>query len=243
MTHTDTHVQLNHRWYSVRRSGLLSFVAAFLLLLPGLALAQAEHPITGRKIAPMMGMGGADWLERSERESEEHPEQALDAIGIAKGLVVADVGAGVGYLTIRLARRVGPTGKVYANDIQPEMLTRLQERLDAEHITNVEPVLGTQSDPKLPAGKVDMILMVDVYHELSQPQRMLGEMRKALKPDGRLVLVEYRKEDPTIPIRPEHKMSAAEVKSEVEAEGYRLTQVLRTLPRQSIFIFKKQAPS
>jgi predicted methyltransferase len=197
------------------------------------ASAQTLHPITGRKIAPTMGMGGADWLERSDRESEERPEEALDAIRIEKGMAVADVGAGVGYFTLRLARRVGATGAVYANDIQPEMLSRLQDRLDAEHITNVITVLGTQSDPKLPTGKLDVILMVDVYHELL----------KALKPVGRLVLIEYRKEDPTIPIRPEHKMSATEVKAEVEASGYRLLEVLRTLPRQSIFVFRKQLPS
>lgn len=237
---TQTNPQFNFR------KGFESTVAGMLTVLvlsAGIAAAQTEHPVTGRKIAPTMGMGGADWLDRSDRESEEHPEAALDAIGIGKGMVVADVGAGVGYFTIRLARRVGETGKVYANDIQPEMLSRLQDRLDREHLANVETVLGTQSDPKLPAGKLDLILMVDVYHELSQPQRMLGEMRKALKADGRLVLIEYRKEDPTIPIRPEHKMSAVEVKAEVEAEGYRLVQVLRTLPRQSIFIFRKQLPN
>jgi ubiquinone/menaquinone biosynthesis C-methylase UbiE len=198
---------------------------------------QAVHPLTGRRIAPTMGVGGADWLERSERESEERPDDALDALNIKPGMVVADVGAGVGYITTRLAKRVGPTGKVYATDIQPEMLTRLRERLDHEHITNVEPVLSSQADPKLPAGRIDLILMIDVYHELTQPQRMLQKMKEALKPDGRLVLIEYRKEDPTIPIRPEHKMSVAEVKTEVEAEGYRLAQVLRTLPRQNIFVF------
>ena len=237
--HTNSHVV--PRGYL---TNILPVVLVLALMVPANALfAQATHPVTGRKIAPTMGIGGADWLERSDRESEEHPEAALDALELKKGMVVADVGAGVGYFSIRMARRVGPSGKVYANDIQPEMLSRLQDRLDAEHITNVETVLGTQSDPKLPAGKLDLILMVDVYHEFSQPQRMLGEMRKALKPDGRLVLIEYRKEDPTIPIRPEHKMSAAEVKAEIEAEGYRLVQVLRTLPRQSIFIFRKQLPS
>ncbi len=232
---------------SVRADCSGAAIPVVLLLLiggfTGLLLAQAEHPITGRKIAPTMGMGGADWLERSERQSEERPEEAIEAMGVRPGMVVADVGAGVGYFTTRLAKKVGPTGKVYANDIQPEMLARLQDRLDTENVTNVETVLGTQSDPKLPAGKLDLILMVDVYHELSQPQRMLQQMRKALKADGRLVLIEYRKEDPTIPIRPEHKMSAAEVKAEVEAEGYRLVEVLRTLPRQSIFIFRKQVPS
>ena len=138
---------------------------------------------------------------------------------------------------------VGPAGKVYANDIQPRMLEQLKKNVASRGLTNVVPVLGADDDPKLPAGKLDLILLVDVYHELSQPQRMLGEMRKALKPDGRLVLIEYRKEDPTVPIRPEHKMSAMEVKTEVEAEGYRLVQVLRTLPRQSIFVFRKQLPS
>jgi SAM-dependent methyltransferase len=207
----------------------------------GLASAQGEHPITGRKIAPTMGVAGADWLERSERQTEEHPEEAIEAINIRPGMVVAEVGAGVGYITVRLARRVGPTGKVYANDIQPEMLARLEDRVEAENLRNVETVLGTQADPRLPAGRLDMILMVDVYHELSQPQRMLREIRKALKKDGRLVLVEYRKEDPTIPIRPEHKMSLEEVRAEVEAEGYTLVQVLRTLPRQSIFVFAKRS--
>ncbi len=186
-----------------------------------------------------MGIGGADWLERSNREMEEHPDEALDALGIRAGMIVADVGAGTGYITQRLAKRVGPAGKVYANDVQPEMLSRLQEHLEQNHITNVETVLGTQTNPNLPANTFDLILMVDVYHEFSQPQRMLQELKKSLKPDGRLVLIEYRKEDPTIPIRPEHKMSLAEVKTEVEAEGYRLVEVNKTLPRQNIFTFKK----
>ena len=215
----------------------LRSIILLLALYAGSAQAQAVHPLTGRRIAPTMGVGGADWLERSERESEEHPDDALDALNIKPGMVVADVGAGVGYITTRLAKRVGPSGRVYATDIQPEMLARLRERLDHEHISNVEPVLSSQADPKLPAGKIDLILMVDVYHELTQPQRMLRKMKEALKPDGRLVLIEYRKEDPTIPIRPEHKMSVAEVKTEVEAEGYRLAEVLRNLPRQNIFVF------
>ena len=226
-----------HRLLVVFRAAVL---AALLIqaFCPGTAGAQTVHPLTGRKIAPTMGVGGADWLERSERESEEHPDAALDALTIRPGMTVADVGAGIGYLTTKLARRVGPSGLVYATDIQPEMLTRLRERLDREQIRNVETVLSTQSDPKLPTGKVDLILMVDVYHEFTQPQRLLRRMREALKPDGRLVLVEYRKEDPTIPIRPEHKMSVAEVKTEVEAEGYRLDQILRDLPRQNIFVFR-----
>jgi ubiquinone/menaquinone biosynthesis C-methylase UbiE len=200
---------------------------------------QAVHPLTGRRIAPTMGIAGADWLERADRGMEEHPDEALDALHIQPGMMVADVGAGTGYITQRLAKRVGPTGKVYANDVQPEMLSRLQEHLEQNHVTNVETVLGTQANPNLPPNTFDLILMVDVYHEFSQPQRMLQEMKKALKPDGRLVLVEYRKEDPSIPIRPEHKMSVAEVKTEVEAEGYRLVDINKTLPRQNIFTFKK----
>lgn len=203
------------------------------------AHAQAVHPITGRRIAPVMGMGGAEWLERSEREAEELPEKALDAIGIQPGMVVADVGAGVGYFTVRLAKRVGPSGKVFANDVQPEMLSMLRDRVAKANLTNVETVLGTEADPKLPRNAMDLILLVDVYHELSQPQRMLQKLREALKSDGRLVLIEFRKEDPRIPIRPEHKMSVQEADAEVSAEGFRLEKVLKDLPRQHILVFKK----
>ncbi|MGA3189986.1 MAG: class I SAM-dependent methyltransferase [Bryobacteraceae bacterium] len=200
---------------------------------------QSEHPLSGRKIAPVMGVGGADWLDRSERESEENPDGALDAIGFKPGMVVADVGAGTGYMSLKMAKRVGPSGKVYAEDVQPEMLRRLRANAAEAKLTNIQTVLGGEADPKLPPNTLDLILLVDVYHEFSQPQRMLRKMREALKPDGRLVLLEYRKEDPSIPIRPEHKMSVAEVKLEVEAEGFHLDQVLETLPRQHILILTK----
>src|SRR6185437_3442651 len=208
-------------------SGLLlaASLAAFTGIAP-LRAFQAEQPLTGRRIAPVMGAAGADWLNRPERAAEEHPDQALDALQIKPGMVVADVGAGTGYMTLRLAKRVGPTGIVYGEDIQPEMLRMLHRNAAAAKLDNIQLVLGTESDPKLPAGKLDLILLVDVYHEFSQPQRMLDHMRTALKPDGRLVLLEYRKEDPTIPIRPLHKMSVQEVKTEVEAEGFKLTQVI-----------------
>ena len=202
--------------------------------------AQSEHPITGRRIANVMGIGGADWLERSEREIEELPETALDKIGIKPGMVVADVGAGVGYFSIRIAKRVAPTGKIFAVDVQPEMLAILKDRAAKAKVTNIQPILGSESDPRLPAASCDLILMVDVYHELSQPQRMLQKMKQALKSDGRLVLLEYRKEDPHIPIRSEHKMSVQEAKAEVEAEGFKLAETLSDLPRQHIFIFKKR---
>jgi len=201
---------------------------------------QAVHPVSGRKIAQVMGAGGADWLDRNERESEEHPDAALDALQLKPGMVVADVGAGTGYMTLRMAKRVGPNGKVYGEDLQPEMLRRLRQNAANAGLGNIEEVQGTESDPKLPAGKLDLILLVDVYHEFSQPQIMVRKMREALKPDGRLVLLEYRKEDPSIPIRPEHKMSVEEVRMEIEPEGFHLEPVIETLPRQHILILKKR---
>ena len=209
----------------------------FVSLYP--AVAQETHPLTGRQIAPVMSAAGAGWLDRTERESEEAPDKALDLLSIKHGMVVADVGAGTGYMSLRMAHRVGPTGKVYANDIQQKMLDKLQANSEREKLTNVETVLGTDTDPKLPAGQMDLVLLVDVYHEFSHPQAMLDHIRQSLKPDGRLVLLEYRKEDPKIPIRFEHKMSVAEAKTEIEAEGYRLDEVIEKLPRQHILIFRK----
>src|SRR4051794_28358947 len=222
------------------RQALFHIIAAALLLVAaGNTYAQSEHPITGRRIASVMGMGGAEWLERSEREIEELPETALDKIGLRHGMAVADVGAGVGYFSVRLGKRIGPSGKVYAVDVQPEMLKILKDRAAKANLTNIQPILGSESDPHLPAASCDLILMVDVYHELSQPQKMLQKMKQALKADGRLVLLEYRKEDPHIPIRSEHKMSVEEVKTELEAEGFHLDKTLNDLPRQHILIFRK----
>jgi SAM-dependent methyltransferase len=232
---SNTRRRIAGRYYTNR---MLKRVVSLLISLYCLT-AQGVHPVTGRPYAGVMGAGGADWLVRSEREAEEHPDQALDAIGIAAGSAVADVGAGAGYMTWRLAERVGPKGKVYAIDIQPRMLEILRGNMDQRHLTNVEPVLGTADDPKLPRGRIDLILLVDVYHEFSEPQKMLDRMREALKRDGRLVLLEYRAEDPEVPIRPEHKMTVAQAKAEVEPEGFRLDRVLETLPRQHILIFRK----
>jgi len=214
---------------------LALLVAAFIA-----AQTPGVHPISGRVYAPVMGWQGAPWLERPERLEEEEPDTALDVLKIAKGSTVADVGAGSGYMTMKLASRVGPDGKVYANDVQPQMLQILQRRIDRAHVTNVVLVQGALDDPKLPPAAVDLELMVDVYHELSEPQAMLRALRGALKPDGRLALLEYRKEDPSIPIKPEHKMSVREAKLEVEAEGFLLAQVDESLPRQHILVFKKR---
>ena len=214
-------------------------VVCLLLCFHGTLLAEQVHPITGRHIAQVMGVGGADWLVRPEREAEEAPDAALDAIVIARGATVADIGAGAGYFTWRLAERVGPAGKVFANDIQPEMLNLLRKNMADRHLTNVETVLGAEDDPKLPAARMDLVLLVDVYHEFTEPEKMLRKIRESLKPDGRLVLLEYRKEDPNVPIRPEHKMSVAEVRAEVQPEGFRFEKTLETLPRQHILIFRK----
>jgi ubiquinone/menaquinone biosynthesis C-methylase UbiE len=220
----------------------LPYVLLALLAASHLAAFQQTgvHPISGRRYAPVMGYQGAEWLDRDERLTEEEPDVALRALKIARGAVVADVGAGSRYNTLRLSKIVGPTGKVYANDVQPEMIALLRQRLGKEKITNVEPILGAIDDPRLPAGALDLVLMVDVYHELSEPQQMLRRIRQSLKASGQLVLLEYRKEDPSIPIKPEHKMSVAEARLEVEAEGYVLARVDEVLPRQHILIFTRR---
>jgi ubiquinone/menaquinone biosynthesis C-methylase UbiE len=198
------------------------------------------HPISGRRYAAYMSYQGADWLDREERDIEEEPNRALDALGLKRGDIVADVGAGSGYMSVRMAKRVGNEGRVYAEDIQPEMIALLNKRLTREKVTNVVPILGLINDPKLPEATLDLILLVDVYHEFSEPQLMLRGLRAALKPTGRLVLLEYRKEDPNVPIRLEHKMTVAEAKMELEAEGFTLTKADERLPRQHILIFTKR---
>ncbi len=215
------------------------FAACVLLSAQRYALPQAVHPVTGRRIAPVMGMSGADWLDREERQREEQPEKALAAFDLKAGMFVGDVGAGTGFYSLQVAQRILPGGIVYASDIQAGMLDRLRAKAAARHVTNIQTVLGTESDPRLPAGTLDLVLLIDVYHEFSRPQRMLRGIRESLKPDGRLVLLEFRKEDPTVPIRPEHKMSVEEVKAEVTPEGYQFEKVVDTLPWQHIIYFRK----
>jgi SAM-dependent methyltransferase len=204
----------------------------------GVATSPGVHPVSGRRIADVMSHAGADWLDRPEREAEERPDRAIEALRLRPGAVVADLGAGSGYFTVRLARRVGPSGRVFAADIQPEMLSLLRTRLQREALSNVELVQSVEDNPRLPPRTFDLILMVDVYHELARPQVILSKLLASLKPTGRLVLLEYRKEDPTVPIRPEHKMSVAEARLEVEAGGFQLDRVDSRLPRQHILIFR-----
>ena len=198
-----------------------------------------KHPVSGRVYAQTMGVQGAPWLDRRERDREEDPDLAIRLLRIQKGSTVADVGAGSGNITVRLAKAVGPTGKVYANDIQPGMLDLLQKNVAKANLTNVVPVLGAIDDPKLPAESIDLAIMVDVYHEFSEPQKMLQRLREALKPGGRLVLLEYRAEDPEVPILREHKMTKAQVKQEVEYEGFKQSRVFDDLPWQHLFVFTR----
>jgi len=184
-----------------------------------------------------MSAAGADWLTRPERIQEEDPDRMLAALDVKKGSVVVDIGAGVGYHVWRLAEIVGPTGKVIGEDIQEEMIRLMKKNIDDRKLRNVELILGTPTDPKLPANSVDLILMVDVYHEFSAPGTMMGHVRNALKPNGRVVLVEFRKEDPNVPIQPLHKMSVQDVRSELEPLGFKFQQSLEFLPWQHIIIF------
>jgi ubiquinone/menaquinone biosynthesis C-methylase UbiE len=201
--------------------------------------ARSRHPVSGRVIAQVMGYEGAAWLERPEREREEAPAKAIAALDIMPGQVVADVGAGSGYYTARLAERVGTSGKVFATDLQPQMVALLKERVSRDRLTQVEVVLADEIDPRLPANQIDLILMVDVYHELARPQDVLRRLRTALKPDGRLVLIEFRKESAWVPIREEHKMSVREARMELEAEQYRFDRVIDVLPWQHILVFRR----
>ncbi|MCU1291936.1 MAG: Methyltransferase type 11, partial [Bryobacterales bacterium] len=159
-----------------------------------------------------MGIGGADWLDRPEREQEEQPEKAIKALQLRPGMQIGEIGAGTGFYALRIARRILPGGTVFANDIQPRMLELLRRKAESQKISNVKTVLGSESDPGLPEHVLDLVLMVDVYHELSHSEAVLQNIAKELKPGGQLVLLEFRKEDPNVPIRPEHKMSVAELK-------------------------------
>ena len=216
-------------------SAAVAFLAAGVLLS---GQAGTPHPVSGRIIAGVMGHQGAPWLDRPEREQEERPSRAVRELKLQPGMVVADFGAGSGYYTERLARAVGPNGKVLAVDLQPEMLQLVGARMKRLGLTNVELVRNTEDDPRLPAGAVDLILMVDVYHELASPQRVLRAMKAALSPRGRIAILEFRKEDGSVPIREEHKMSVKEARMELEAEGYRFDQVLDVLPWQHILVFR-----
>jgi ubiquinone/menaquinone biosynthesis C-methylase UbiE len=193
----------------------------------------------GRLIAQTMHYTGAPWLMRETREGEERATAMLDALGVRPGQVVCDLGCGNGFHTLKLAKLVGSKGRVLAVDIQPEMLRMLQAEAKRADATNIEPIQGLLWDPKLPDGKLDLILLVDVYHEFSHPEQMLAAMRKALKPDGRIALVEFRSEDPKVPIKPEHKMSKEQILKEFPPNGFKLVEQNDKLPWQHLMFFQR----
>ncbi len=193
----------------------------------------------GREISHVMGHQGANWLDRPEREQEERPSLTIDALEIGLGQVVADIGAGSGVFTFLLSREVGVKGRVLAIDIQPEMLQILGQRIKERGVGNVEMILGEEKDPKLPAGSLDLVLMVDVYHEFAYPWEMMQAICRGLKPGGRVVFVEYRAEDPSVPIKRLHKMSEKQVKLEMAPQPLRWVETIDRLPRQHVIIFEK----
>jgi ubiquinone/menaquinone biosynthesis C-methylase UbiE len=227
---------------------------AALLLLALTAVAaeryerRAEHDpngigifYEGREIAHVMGHQAAGWLERPERQEEERTDLLIDALKLKPGEQVADIGAGTGYISEKMARRVAPEGVVYAEDIQQEMLDLMKRKMQLLRVQNVTPLLGTITDPKLPEGKIDLIIMVDVYHEFDHPYEMTEAMIRALKPGGRLVFVEFRGEDPKVPIKLVHKMTEAQVKKEMaQFPALEWSESVETLPQQHVIFFRKK---
>lgn len=193
----------------------------------------------GREIAQVMGHQAANWLERPEREREERPDFLLAALKLKTGDAVADIGAGSGFYSRRLAEMVGEKGVVYAVDIQQEMLDLLTNKMAELRIRNVKPVLGTITDPKLPPRSVDLILMVDVYHEFDHPYEMVQALCAALKPGGRMVFVEFRGEDPKVPVKKAHKMTEAQVRKEMALQPLEWVETSEVMPRQHIIVFRK----
>jgi predicted methyltransferase len=205
---------------------------------PPASTSQAAPAMPKREPANVMGWEHADWLEREGRAETEKPEMVIEAMGIREGMTVAEIGAGTGFFSRRLAKVTGPTGKVYAEDIQPQMIDLLKKSAAKEGIANVIPLLGTETDPKLPAGRIDRILLVDVYHEFQKPEPMLAAIHASLAPGGTVTLVEYRLEGETAAhINIKHRMSVEQVLAEWTRAGFLLLNQIETLPSQHVFIF------
>lgn len=226
---------------------LLSTILAYVLIEAAVGWAQREQPLLttpkpthyrGREIAQTMHYLGAPWLTRESRQREEDCETMLRELRLQPGMLVCDMGCGNGFYTLRMAEAVNPAGRVLAVDIQSEMLRLMEARAAEDSLQNIKSILGTEVDPKLPAGVVDLILCVDVYHEFSYPEAMLTQMRRALKPEGQLVLVEFRAEDPEVPIKPLHKMSKEQILKELVPNGFRLVREFDNLPWQHMMFFQ-----
>jgi ubiquinone/menaquinone biosynthesis C-methylase UbiE len=191
----------------------------------------------GRRIAQTMHYSGAEWLTRDDREQEERCSLMLANLGVKRAMTICDMGCGNGFYTLQLAKMTGEQGRVYAVDIQAEMLKMLKTRAEEQGVRNITPVLSTASDPKLPKGKIDLILLVDVYHEFSHPEEMLAAIREALSPEGVCALVEFRAEDLNVPIKPEHKMTKEQIMKEWPPNGFKLVKEFDGLPWQHLMFF------
>jgi len=252
-THLPRYAVLTRAARTPQRGRIGLFLSGLILIIaPWLTQAQAPYETRanhdpdgtgkfymGREIAQVMGPGGIPWLERASREQEEQPQSLIAALEIQPGQTVADLGAGSGYFSFRIAPLVGPTGKVLAVDIDPVMLNTLRQRAQREQVHNLEAVGSTASNPNLPSASIDLLFMVDVYHELGYPLEMMRAVHAALKPGGRVALIEYRAEDPRVMIKAVHKMTEAQILREMKAAGFIHVKTIRTLPLQHLVIFRK----
>ncbi|MCL4203101.1 MAG: methyltransferase domain-containing protein [Pirellulaceae bacterium] len=235
-----------HSWFVLLALAWLGLLAAQPLAAQQRDTATAETippaltHYKGREIAQTMHYRGAPWLTRDNREQEERCSLLLANLGVKAGMTVCDMGCGNGFYSIQLGKMVGPEGRVLAVDVQPQMLEMLKERAAEAGLENIEPILGQLHDPKLPAGKLDLILMVDVYHEFSHPEHMLAAMRQSLAPGGVIVLTEYRAEDPNVPIKPLHKMSKRQIMKEFTPNGFKLVREFDRLPWQHMMFFERE---
>jgi ubiquinone/menaquinone biosynthesis C-methylase UbiE len=233
---------LSNRFATRDQSLLLIFLLASLVDLGWVRQAEAQEKgkrapygtYLGRRIAPAMTHLAANWLIRGERESEEDPTKLLNQLDLKPGMIVCDMGCGNGFYSLKMAQAVAPNGRVLAVDIQPEMLQLLSRRSIEAKVDNIDMILGTTTDPKLPENEIDLLLMVDVYHEFSDPEAMLKKIRNSLKPTGRIALAEFREEDASVPIKPEHKMSKKQILKEYEANGFQLLSEYDGLPWQHL---------
>ncbi len=206
---------------------------------PPKPVEKSRRSYLGRVLAQPMSHLGASWLVRPERDDEENASESFVQLKLADGMTVCDLGCGNGYWTLPMARKVGKEGKVYAVDIQPEMLRKLQVRADKEKIKNIELVRGDIDDPRLPENQIDLLLMVDVYHEFSHPESMLWAIRRSLTENGVVALLEYREEDPEVPIKPLHKMSKNQIMKEYQKNGFKLVREYNQLPWQHLMFFAR----